>query len=95
VRASSSVRWLISLSVGAVAAGAVLLVGWIGIAVLLVALVPGLGIPSKAAVFAGFLLTSGTVLLLGSLLPLGLALLVIGVVVTALSLGSEPSDRSR
>ena len=69
--ASSSSRWLISLGLGAVAAAAVLAVGWIGIAVLIVAFVPSLGVPSKAAVLAGFLLTSGIVLLFGSLLPLG------------------------
>ncbi len=91
MRASPSFRWLISLALGAVAAAAVLAVGWIGIAVLIVVFVPSLGVPSKAAVFAGFLLTSGFVLLFGSLLPLGLALLVLGLVVTILSLGSGPS----
>ncbi len=94
MRASSSVRWLISLGLGAVAALAVLAVGWIGIAVLVVVFVPSLGVPSKAGVFAGFLLTSGVVLLFGSLLPLGLALLVLGLVVTILSLGSGPSTGS-
>jgi hypothetical protein len=90
--ASSSYRWLISLGIGAAAAGAVLLIGGIGIVVLLVAFVPALGAPSKAAVLAGFLLTSGVALLFGSLLPLGLALIVLGLAVTALSLGTSRSD---
>jgi hypothetical protein len=91
IRASSSGRWLLSLCVGALAALAVLIVGWLGIALLAVLLVPGLGIPSKAAVLAGFLLASGLGLLFGSLLPLGVALLVLALVVAALSLGSAPS----
>jgi hypothetical protein len=89
--ASSSFRWLISLALGAVAAAAVLAVGWIGIAVLLVVFVPSLGVPSKAAVLAGFLITSGVVLLFSSLLPLGVALVVLGLIVTILSLGTGPS----
>jgi hypothetical protein len=92
MRTSSSFRWLISLALGAVAAGAVLVVGWIGMAVLIVVFVPSLGVPSRAAVVAGFLLTSGVVLLFGSLLPLGLALLVLGLIVSILSLGSGPSS---
>jgi len=93
MHASSSVRWLVSLGIGAIAAAAVLAVGWVGIAVLIVVFVPSLGVPSKAAVFAGFLLMSGVVLLFGSLLPLGLALLVLGLVVTVLTLGSGPSGQ--
>jgi len=93
VRASPPFRWLVSLAVGAVAAAAVLAVGWIGIAVLVVVFVPSLGVPSRAGVLAGFLLTSGIALLFGSLLPLGLALIVLGLVVTILSLGRSPSDR--
>ena len=89
--ASSSSRWLISLALGAVAASAVLAIGWIGIVVLIVAFVPSLGVPSKAAVLAGFLLMSGVALLFSSLLPLGLALLALGLVVTILSLGSGHS----
>jgi hypothetical protein len=89
---SSSFRWLISLALGAVAAVAVLAIGWIGIAVLIVVFVPSLGVPSKAAVLAGFLLTSGVVLLFGSLLPLGVALVALGLIVTILSLGTGPSS---
>jgi hypothetical protein len=93
MRTSSSVGWLVSLGIGAIAAAAVLAVGWIGIAVLIVVFVPSLGVPSKAAVLDGFLLASGIALLFGSLLPLGLALLLLSVVVAVLSLGSGPSER--